>query len=41
LGYRGLYSLHSEYSDSNSWKQLSIEECLQQTAEDFEFASRI
>jgi sugar phosphate isomerase/epimerase len=41
LGYHGLYSLHSEYSDSNSWKQLSIEECLQQTAKDFEFASRI
>jgi sugar phosphate isomerase/epimerase len=40
LGYRGLYTLHSEYRDSNSWKQLTIEQCLEQTVADLEYAKR-
>jgi len=38
IGYRGLFTLHSEYMDGGSWKQLSVEECLQQTKADLEFA---
>lgn len=38
LGYRGLFTLHSEYMDGGSWKQLSVEECLEQTKADLEFA---
>jgi len=37
LGYHGLYTLHSEYCDSNSWKTLTAEECLEQTRVDLEF----
>lgn len=37
-GYRGIYTLHSEYTDKNSWKQLSVDECLEQTRIDFEYA---
>jgi sugar phosphate isomerase/epimerase len=37
VGYRGLFTLHSEYMDGGSWKQLSVEECLQQTKADLEF----
>jgi sugar phosphate isomerase/epimerase len=40
LGYRGLYSLHSEYRDGNSWKRLSIDETLEQTARDLAYAKR-
>lgn len=40
LGYRGLYTLHSEYRDSNSWKQLTIDQCLDQTIADFTYAKR-
>jgi sugar phosphate isomerase/epimerase len=37
LGYRGLYTLHSEYADSNSWKNLSTDECLVQTKLDLTY----
>ncbi len=37
LGYRGLFTLHSEYCDGNSWKILSPDECLEQTRRDLEF----
>ncbi|MDA0659838.1 MAG: TIM barrel protein [Planctomycetota bacterium] len=37
-GYHGLYTLHSEYTDKNSWKQLTVDECLEQTRLDFEYA---
>jgi len=40
LGYRGLYTLHSEYRDGNSWKQLTIDQCLDQTIADFAYAKR-
>ena len=40
LGYRGLYTLHSEYRDSNSWKQLTIDQCLDQTIAGFAYAKR-
>jgi sugar phosphate isomerase/epimerase len=40
LGYRGPYTLHSEYRDGNSWKQLSTEECLEQTVADLHYAKR-
>ena len=39
-GYHGIYTLHSEYTDKNSWKQLTIDECLEQTRLDFEFTKR-
>lgn len=38
LDYQGLFTLHSEYLDGGSWKQLSVDECLQQTKADLEFA---
>jgi sugar phosphate isomerase/epimerase len=34
LDYHGLFTLHSEYCDSNSWKNLSTDECLEQTKRD-------
>ncbi len=37
LGFSGVYSLHSEYKGSHSFKNLSTEECLQQTAQDLQF----
>ena len=37
LGYHGLYTLHSEYCDRNSWKVLNAEECLEQTRRDLEY----
>jgi sugar phosphate isomerase/epimerase len=40
LGYQGLFTLHSEYSDRGSWKVLNAEECLEQTRADLEFAKR-
>ncbi|MEX2168713.1 MAG: TIM barrel protein [Pirellulales bacterium] len=40
LGYRGLYTLHSEYRDRNSWKELTIDQCLDQTVADFAYARR-
>jgi sugar phosphate isomerase/epimerase len=40
LGYRGLYTLHSEYRDRNSWKQLTVDECFEQTVVDFNYAKR-
>ncbi|MGD9724274.1 MAG: sugar phosphate isomerase/epimerase family protein [Pirellulales bacterium] len=40
LGYRGLYTLHSEYLDGGSWRQLSVDECLEQTRLDLEYARR-
>jgi len=41
LGYRGLYTLHSEYSDRNSWKVLNADECLEQTRIDLEYVKKI
>jgi sugar phosphate isomerase/epimerase len=41
LGYRGLYTLHSEYADGNSWKQLNADECLEQTRLDLEYAKSV
>ena len=37
IGYPGIFTLHSEYKDSNSWKQLSTEECLTQTERDLNY----
>ncbi|REK15728.1 MAG: hypothetical protein DWQ37_07875 [Planctomycetota bacterium] len=37
LGYRDLFTLHSEYCDRNSWKVLDAEECLAQTKRDLEY----
>jgi sugar phosphate isomerase/epimerase len=37
LGYHGLYTLHSEYADRGSWKQLNADECLEQTRLDLEY----
>jgi hypothetical protein len=37
LGYYGLFTLHSEYADSNSWKNLSVDECLAQTKVDLDY----
>lgn len=41
LGYRGLFTLHSEYSDGGSWKVLDAQECLEQTRLDLEYARRL
>jgi sugar phosphate isomerase/epimerase len=41
LGYRGLYTLHSEYADSNSWKNLSPDECLVQTKTDLDYVKTL
>jgi sugar phosphate isomerase/epimerase len=41
VGYRGLFTLHSEYCDRGSWKVLSAEECLEQTRLDLEFAKKL
>ena len=40
LGYRGLYTLHSEYADKGSWRVLSVDECLEQTRLDLEYARK-
>ncbi len=37
LGYRGLFTLHSEYADGNSWKRLNVDECLEQTRADLAY----
>jgi len=37
LGYGGIYSLHSEYKGSHSFRELSTDECLQQTAVDLKY----
>jgi sugar phosphate isomerase/epimerase len=37
IGFNGPYSLHSEYTGSNSFRNLNSEECLQQTAEDLKY----
>ncbi|HWA98951.1 MAG TPA: sugar phosphate isomerase/epimerase [Pirellulales bacterium] len=37
LGYDGTYSLHSEYKGSHSFKDLSTQQCLAQTAEDLTY----
>ena len=41
LGYHGLFTLHSEYSDRGSWKVLNADECLEQTKRDLEFVKSI
>jgi sugar phosphate isomerase/epimerase len=40
LNYRGPYTLHSEYRDANSWKQLTPDQCLAQTIADMHYAKR-
>ena len=37
LGYEGIFSLHSEYKGRHSWKELSTQECLDQTAVDAKY----
>jgi sugar phosphate isomerase/epimerase len=37
IGYDGIYSLHSEYKGSHSFKDLDTEGCLEQTAADLKF----
>lgn len=37
IGFDGTYSLHSEYEGSGSFKDMSTEECLAQTAEDLKY----
>ena len=41
LGYRGIYTLHSEYNDSGSFRRLNIDECLEQTRKDFVFVKKV
>jgi sugar phosphate isomerase/epimerase len=41
LGYHGLYTLHSEYADSNSWKNLNTDECLAQTKVDLVYVKEL
>jgi len=36
-GYSGSYSPHSEYEGSHSFRELSTDECLQQTAVDLQY----
>lgn len=37
IGYAGVYSLHSEYKGSHSFKQLDTDGCLRQTAVDLKY----
>jgi sugar phosphate isomerase/epimerase len=37
LGYKGHYSLHSEYKGRHSFKNMTTDECLRQTAVDLKF----
>lgn len=37
IGFDGVYSMHSEYKGGGSFRDLSTEECLAQTAEDLKF----
>jgi sugar phosphate isomerase/epimerase len=41
VGYGGLFSLGSEYVDNNSWKVLTVDECLAQTAADLKYAKSV
>jgi len=41
VGYKGFYTLHTEYKSGNSYRQLSTDECVRQTAADFAFLKRI
>jgi len=41
LGFAGFFTLHSEYVDGGSWRQLTVEECLQQTRADLQYARRL
>jgi sugar phosphate isomerase/epimerase len=41
IGYHGLFTLHSEYSDRNSWKVLNAQVCLYQTRLDLEYVKSI
>ena len=40
-GYKGFYTLHTEYKSGNSYKHLSTAECVRQTTADFAFLSRV
>ena len=37
IGFDGIYSLHSEYKGSHSFKDMDTDGCLAQTADDLEF----
>jgi sugar phosphate isomerase/epimerase len=37
LGYDGMYSMHSEYEGSGSFRNMNAEECLKQTAVDLKY----
>lgn len=41
VGYRGPYSLHSEYQGSHSFRDLSAEGCLAQTSDDLRYFRRL
>jgi sugar phosphate isomerase/epimerase len=41
IGYDGIYSLHSEYKGTGSFKDLDTEACLTQTAEDLKFLKKL
>ena len=41
IGFDGTISLHSEYQGSHSWKDLSLQELLEQTREDLTYIRRI
>jgi sugar phosphate isomerase/epimerase len=41
IGYRGLFSLGSEYVDGNSWKTLTADECLDQTRLDLKYIKSV
>jgi len=41
IGYRGIYSLHSEYKGSHSFQNLDTDGCLRQTTEDFKFFKQL
>jgi sugar phosphate isomerase/epimerase len=41
LGYRGLYTLHSEYMDGGSWQRLDVDGCLDQTRLDLEYVKKL
>jgi sugar phosphate isomerase/epimerase len=41
IGFNGFISIHSEYFDQNSWKLLTFEEGMKQTAEDLKYLDSI
>ena len=41
VGYKGFYTLHTEYKSGNSYKKFPTQDCVRQTAKDFAFLERI